>query len=299
MFVWVDRAGRNTTIDFEKRPYGLPSLSPDGRRVATGVYDGLNPKEIWVGDLDRRTMNRLVTDGSLNAAPIWTPDGSRVAFASRREASVQNIYWTLADGSGGTERLTTGEFNEVPTDWSPDGKALVFYETSPTSGYDLRTLTLGQERTVKPLVVTPFNEMGARFSPDGRYLAYLSDRTGRQEVYVQPFPGPGEPQQVSTDGGTELVWARNGRELFFKQGEKMMAVDVTLAPAFTASRPRLLFEGRYEISFLVSGMRFYDVSPDGRFLMVKSDTPTAPRQLHLVVNWFEELKRLVPAGKKQ
>ncbi len=297
-FVWVDRAGRSTTIDFDKRPYGLPSLSPDGRRVATGVYDGLNPKEIWVGDLDRGTMNRLVTDGSLNAAPIWTPDGSRVAFASRRAATVQNIYWALADGSGVTERLTTGEFNEVPTDWSPDGKTLAFYETNPTSGYDLRTLALDRERTVKPLVVTPFNEMGARFSPDGRYLAYLSDRTGRQEVYVQPFPGPGEPRQVSTDGGTELVWARNGRELFFKQGEKMMVVDVTLAPAFTASRPRLLFEGRYEISFLVSGMRFYDVSPDGqRFLMVKSDTPTAPRQLHLVVNWFEELKRLVPARK--
>ena len=296
-FVWVDRAGRATALDFDKRTYGLPSLSPDGRRVATGVYDGLNPKEIWVGDLDRGTMNRLVTDGSLNAAPIWTPDGSRVAFASRREATVQNIYWTLADGSGVTERLTTGEFNEVPTDWSPDGKTLAFYETNPTSGYDLRTLALDRERTVKPLVATPFNEMGARFSLDGRYLAFLSDRTGRQEVYVQPFPGPGEPRQVSTDGGTEPVWARNGRELFFKQGEKMMVVDVTLAPTFTASRPRLLFEGRYEVSFLVSGMRFYDVSPDGRFLMVKSDTPTTPRQLHLVVNWFEELKRLVPARR--
>jgi serine/threonine protein kinase/Tol biopolymer transport system component len=298
-FVWVDRAGRPTGIDFDKRPYGLPSLSPDGRRVATVVNDGLNPKEIWVGDLERGTMNRLVTDGSLNAAPIWTPDGSRVAFASRRDTTVQNIYLERADGSGVTERLTTGEFNEVPTDWSPDGKTLVFYETSPTSGYDLFSLTLDRERTPKPLVVTPFNEMGARFSPDGRYLAYLSDRTGRQEVYVQAFPGPGEPRQVSTDGGTEPVWARNGRELFYKQGEKMMVVDVTLASAFTASRPRPLFEGRYEVSFLVSGMRFYDVSPDGRFLMVKSDTPTAPRQLHLVVNWFEELKRLVPAGKKQ
>jgi eukaryotic-like serine/threonine-protein kinase len=152
---------------------------------------------------------------------------------------------------------------------------------------------------VTPFLATAFNESAARFSPDGRYLAYLSDRTGRQELYVQPFPGPGEPRQVSTDGGTEPVWARNGRELFFKQGEKMMVVDVTLAPAFVASRPRLLFEGRYEVSFLVSGMRFYDVSPDGqRFLMVKSDTPTTPRQLHLVVNWFEELKRLVPSGRR-
>ena len=115
---------------------------------------------------------------------------------------------------------------------------------------------------------------------------------------MQPFPGPGDAVQVSTGGGTEPVWARSGRELFFRQGEKMMVVDVTLAPTFVASRPRLLFEGRYEVSFLVTGQRFFDVSPDGqRFLMVKSDTPTAPRQLHLVVNWFEELKRLVPAGK--
>ena len=165
-------------------------------------------------------------------------------------------------------------------------------------GYDLWSLTLDRERTVKPLLVTPFNELAARFSPDGRYMAYLSDRSGRQEVYVQPFPGPGDTVQVSTGGGTEPVWARSGRELFFRQGEKMMAVDVTLVPAFSASRPRLLFEGRYEVSLLVSGMRFYDVSPDGqRFLMVKSDTPTAPRQLHLVVNWFEELKRLLPARK--
>ena len=202
-----------------------------------------------------------------------------------------------SDG-GAVERLTTSDFNQVPQDWNLDGKTLVFYESNPTGGYDIRTLSLDRERTVAPLVVTPFNEVSALFSPDGRSLAYVSDRSGRQEVYVQPFPGPGEPRQVSTDGGTEPVWARNGRELFFRQGEKMMAVDVALTPGFTASRPRLLFEGRYEVSFLVTGQRFYDVSPDGqRFLMVKSDTPTAPRQLHLVVNWFEELKRLVPARK--
>lgn len=262
------------------------------------MYDGLNPKELWVGDLESLTMNRVTADGALNAAPAWSPDGSRVAFASRRNTAVQNIYWMRPDGSG-IERLTTGEFNEVPQDWSPDGKTLIYYETNSTTGYDLWTLTFDRERTVEPLLVTPFNELSARVSPDGRHLAYLSDRSGRQEVYVQPFPGPGEPRQVSTDGGTEPVWARSGRELFYRQGEKMMVVDVSLSSVVTAARPRLLFEGRYERSFLVSGLRFYDVSPDGqRFLMVKSDTPTAPRQLHLVVNWFEELKRLVPSGRK-
>jgi eukaryotic-like serine/threonine-protein kinase len=298
-FVWVDRAGRATTLDFGKRPYGQPNLSRDGRRFATNVYDGLNPKEIWVGDLDRGTMNRLVGDGALNAGPVWTPDGSRLAFASRRDGGARNnIYWVRSEG-GAVERLTTSEFNQVPQDWTVDGKTLAFYETNPASGYDIKTLSFDRERTVKPLVATPFNEVSARFSPDGRYLAYQSDRSGRPEVYVQPFPGPGEPSQVSTDGGTEPVWAHNGRELFFRQGEKVMAAQVDFAPAFAASRPRLLFEGRYEVSFLVSGQRFYDVSPDGqRFLMVKSDTPTTPRQLHLVVNWFEELKRLVPSGRR-
>lgn len=135
----------------------------------------------------------------------------------------------------------------------------------------------------------------AQFSPDGRSLAYISDRTGRFEVYVQSFPDAGEVRQISNDGGTEPVWAPSGRELFFRHGEKMMVVDVTAAPAFSTSRPRVLFEVRYEVSCLVPGMRFYDVSPDGqRFLMVKGDTQAAPRQLRLVVNWFEELKAKVP-----
>jgi serine/threonine-protein kinase len=293
--VWVDRTGRATATEFEHRTYGLPGLSPDGRRVATGVYEGLNPKEVWVGDLERGTISRLASDGPLNAGPIWTPDGSRITFASRQESAVQNLYWMRADGSGPIERLTTSDLNQVPLDWSPDGKTLVYYETVSASATDLWTLTLDGDRTPKRLLATPFSELSARFSPDGRYLAYISDRSGRLEVYVQPFPGPGEVRQISIDGGTEPVWARNGRELFFRQGEKMMVVDVATSPAFSASRPRVLFEGRYEVSFLVPGARFYDVSPDGqRFLMVKSEATDAPRQLHLIVNWFEELKRLVP-----
>ena len=215
-------------------------------------------------------------------------------FSSTRDQPRQNLYWTAADGSGTAERLTTSDFSQVTQDWSPDGTTLVFYERRPSTGIDLWALTLDAARTTRPLLATPADEHAARFSPDGRYLAYISDRSGRFEVYVQPFPGPGEVRQLSTDGGTEPVWARHGRELFFRQGERMMVLDITTAPAFSASRPRVLFAGRFETGFLVPGARYYDVSADNkRFLMLRSEALAAPRQLRLVVNWFEELKRLV------
>ena len=293
--VWVDRAGRNTPLDFPRRTYGTPAISPDGRHVVMNVYEGLLPVEIWSGDLERGTLSRLVSGGRSNSAPIWTPDGSRVTFQSTRDGQRQNLYWVRADGSGAIERLTTSDYPQVPTDWTPDGKTLVFYHVDPPTGYDILTVDLAHGHVVKPLIVTPFNEHTSKLSPNGRFIAFISNRTGRFEVYVQPFPGPGDVRQLSTNGGTEPVWSRDGHELFFRQGDKMMVADVSITADFSAARPRPLFEGRYEVSFVVPGARFYDVSPDGqRFLMLKSDAATAPRQLHLIVNWFEELKRLVP-----
>ena len=294
-FVWVDRTGRSTPVDLEQRTYGPMTMSPDGRRLTTHIYEGVNPKEIWTGDLQRGTLSRIASDGAINSSPIWTPDGRRITFSSTRDQPRQNLYWAAADGSGTAERLTTSDFSQVTQDWSPDGTTLVFYERRPATGIDLWALTLDAARTTRPLLATPADEHAARFSPDGRYLAYSSDRSGRLEVYAQPFPGPGEVRQLSTDGGTEPVWARHGRELFFRQGERMMVVDVSTAPTFSASRPRVLFVGRFEMGFLVPGARYYDVSADSqRFLMLRSEDLAAPRQLRLVVNWFEELKRLVP-----
>ncbi len=133
------------------------------------------------------------------------------------------------------------------------------------------------------------------FSPDGRWLAYhsyASDRFTAPDVYVQPFPGPGEKRQISTGGGAEPVWNSNGRELFYRNGDKMMAVEITTEPTFTAGTPRLLFEGRYERD--VANRTYYDVSPDGqRFLMVEA-AETGTAQINVVLNWFEELKQKVP-----
>ena len=209
-----------------------------------------------------------------------------------------NLFWQLSDGTGGLERLTNSEYLNFPMSWSPDGQVLAFVEVTPTTGYDLWMLDL-RDRKAQPFLRTLFNESVPMFSPDGRWIAYVSNESGRWEVYVQPYPSSGGKWQISTEGGTEPVWNRNGRELFFRNGDKIMAVDITRQPSFAASKPRVLFEGRYVPP--PGTTPNYDVSPDGqRFLMVKPNeaTESAPTQIIVVLNWFEELKRRVPAGKQ-
>jgi Tol biopolymer transport system component len=270
-------------------------------------------QQIWLYDLSRDALTRLTFEGHANSNPVWTPDGKRVTFQSTKEGPT-NIFWQLADGSGGLERLTTSEYLNAPTSWSPDGNLLAFHEINPTTQRDIWVLRMadpspgsgqalsvgsGQVRKPQPFLRTPFNEADAQFSPDGRWLAYESDQSGRQEIYVQPFPGPGGKWQVSTDGGSEPVWNRNGRELFYRSGDKMMEVDIATQPGFTAGTPRMLFEKQYEKAPIP--VSAYDVSPDGqRFLMVKSSeqAQAAPTQINVVLNWFEELKQKVPTGKQ-
>ena len=188
-------------------------------------------------------MTRFTFEGTPNSYPVWTPDGKRIAFKSTKEGP-ENIFWQLADGSGGLERLTTSEYLQAPNSWSPDGQLLAFVEIDPATGYGHWVLRMS-DRKAQPFLRTPFNEGAPRFSPDGRWLAYVSDESGRYEVYVQPYPGPGGKWQISTDGGTEPAWNRNGRELFYRSGDKMMAVDIATQPSFAAGKPRMLFEGPY------------------------------------------------------
>jgi Tol biopolymer transport system component len=292
--VWVTRNGTEQPLAALPRSYLGPRLSPDGRRIAVAIQE--QETQIWQYDLSRDTLTRLTFEGNNNLVPAWTPDGKRIAFISNKEGP-QNLFWRLADGSGGLERLTTSENTNVPHSWSPDGQLLAYVEVNPTTGYDIWVLRMS-DRKAQPFLRTPFNESVPRFSPDGRWLAYISNESGRAEIYVQPYPGPGGKWQISTEGGTEPVWNRNGRELFYRSGDKMMAVDITAQPSFSAGKPRLLFEGRYEQAPITSPN--YDVSSDGqRFLMLKptEQEQAAPTQINVVLNWFEELKRRVPAGK--
>jgi dipeptidyl aminopeptidase/acylaminoacyl peptidase len=202
-----------------------------------------------------------------------------------------------ADGSSKAERLITSEYRQIPNSWSHDGQFLAFHQNDPATASDIWVLRLS-DRQAQPFLRTPTGESAARFSPDGRWLAYTSSESGRSEIYVQPYPGPGGKWQISTDGGTEPVWNSNGRELFFRQRNQMMAVDISTQPAFSAGKPQMLFDGPYMLS--AATLPNYDVSRDGqRFLMVKeSQQDQPPTQINVVLNWFEELKRLAPTGPR-
>jgi serine/threonine-protein kinase len=293
--VWVSRNGAERPLAAPANAYLNPRISPDGQRVAVGITS--EESQVWQYDLSRETLTRVTFEGTVNGYPAWTPDSKRIAFISNKNGPM-NIFWQLADGSGGLEQLTTGDEAKTPNSWSPDGKLLAFNQVTPNSGLNVWVIRMS-DRKAQPFLQAPFNESAPRFSPDGHWLAYVSDESGRYETYVKPYPGPGGKWQISTEGGTEPAWNSNGRELFYRSGDKMMAVDIAAQPSFTAGKPRMLFEGHYQTTPVTYPN--YDVSPDGqRFLMLKpiEQAQAAPTQINVVLNWFEELKRRVPTGTK-
>ena len=296
--VWVSRNGAEQPLTAPARVYDQPRLSPDGRRIAVDITDS-GGTQVGLYDLARDTLARFTFEGNGNGLPTWTPDGRRIAFQSNKEAGV-HIFWQLADGSGGLERLTNGAY-DVPFSWSPDGKLLAFVDFNTRSGGgsgdEISVLSAGERQAQAFLHVPGFLD-APQFSPDGHWLAYVSTESGHSEIYVQPYPGPGGKWLISTEGGNEPQWNHNGKELFYRNGGKMMAVDISTQPGFTPGKPHQLFEGRYLMSS--AGRANYDVSPDGkRFLMLKpvEQEQAAPTQINVVLNWTEELKRLVPIGK--
>ncbi|MDA2925063.1 hypothetical protein MYX65_10525, partial [Acidobacteria bacterium AH-259-L09] len=299
--VWVDRVRRVEPIVEKPLLFPrYPRLSPDGRRLALTTGPG-DAGDLWVYDLAGRPPYPLAFEGH-NDRAVWTPDSKRVAFGSTR-AGPGNLFWIPADGSTlDPESLLTSPNRQLPRCWSPDGRELIFLQTSP-DGNDIMALPIEGEREPRLVLRTEYpvtpNEggAGAALSPDGRWLAYVSGVTGGPEIWVRPYPGPGAPSRISPNGGLEPVWGPKGREIFYLEGDKMMAVKIETDPEFRFEPPEVLFEE----SYLNTNRPSYDVGPDGRFLMIQrveqTEEASAPTQLIIVQNWFEELKRLVPTAK--
>ena len=295
--VWVDREGREEPLGVEPRGYIYPRISPDGTKVALDVRDQEN--DIWIWEFSRQTLTRLTFAPEYDGDPVWTPDGQQVVFSSGRggEASY-NIFLKAADGTGAVEALTDSSVDHWPHAFSPDGTHLVFSEGARGGDRDLAMLSMKDGREAVRLLATEFRESNAEISPDGRWLAYQSDASGQNEIYVRPFPGVDEGRwQISTGGGSYPLWGPDGRELFYRDGaSNVVAVPLRQGPSFQPGTPELVIEGGYYQSIFG---RSYDISPDGeRFLMIKStggaDDATAQGRINIIFNWFEELNQRVP-----
>ena len=263
----------------------------------TQLIDTSNLGKYLVEVVDLATHRVLYTRGFAGIFGEWetTGEAGRGIWRSTREGAF-GWYWNPAGGTGSAEPLTTGPNLKNADSWSADGKLLAFSELSTTAGMDLLLLSMEGERAVRPLLRTPFNEWLAEISPDGRWMAYGSNEDGQPQVYVRPFPDVEQwKEQISTEGGDFPVWSPDGRELFYLSGQTMMVVSVDGATPFTAGTPEPLFSRQY---FTDQASRNYDVTRDGRFLMVKESEEGAetPPQTEIIVveNWFEELKRLAP-----
>ncbi len=299
---WVDRHGQETPLAAPARAYASAAISPDGTRVALDIRD--QDRDLWIWDVAREMLTRFTFDPAEEDYAVWTPDGARIIFSSMRtESGASNLYWKSADGTGTAVRLTESPNEQYPTAMSPDGASVAIMAFGPSIlGQDIGLLALADSTTVESLVATEFWELNGAIAPDGRWIAYESNVSGQYEVYVRPFPNVNDGLwQISNAVGHKPKWRPDGRELFFVTGDPqrltMMRVAVQLDPTFTASAPEVLFEGPYPHT---AAGPTYDVAPDGqRFLMIKEDTTDAAArdEIHVVLNWFEELKARVPTGQ--
>jgi serine/threonine-protein kinase len=314
--VLMSRSGEPRSFVEDRGDFRYLELSPDGTKLAvTDFADRSDSKDIWIYDVERGTRTRLKGGGFTNLMARWTPDGGWITYACNKVGPM-NMFWKPADGSGEAQQLLLDGDSQFPESWSPDGRTLAFTQLSPEMGGDIYMLSvdappslpdsgapaagvpLYDSTAVSPFVVTPYYERSPRFSPDGKWVAYSSDESGQYEIYVRPFPGPGGVSVVSTEGGRAPVWSRNGSELFFVNGDRMVSVEIDTQPELRVGRPETLFVGGFDAN--PAEVQNYDVSLDGRgFIMVEAVAEKAPDRIIVVINWLRELNQLTSPPEGQ
>jgi serine/threonine-protein kinase len=288
----VDRQGReDLLVSAPGHSYRQPTLSPDGRRLALSHFSrgGI---DLRLFDLERRTLS--VITPRFGAWPVWTPDGRRVAFVGQNLGQ-WNVHSAAADGRGEVAPVMSPlEVRQCPTSYSPEG--VLVFERGPIGARDIWLFDPQSDPSTRPFLATEANERGARFSPDGVWIAFTSDQSGREEVYVARASGEGDIIPISNDGGREPLWAHDLEELFYRNGTQMMSVPISIGDELEPGSPAILFEGEYSYGYLDWSFN-YDVSPDGRyFYMVKESEELEPR-LQAVTNWTRELEGLISMGR--
>jgi serine/threonine protein kinase len=276
----VGRKGQEQKLEIPPRDYVDPVISPDGKRIAC-LFRSVAGQQLVIMDRDSGLFTTLVSSG-LNAAPAWMADGKSLIFDSV-DTHQRAIYQIAADGSSARQVLHTTTLNSHVTSVAGEYAAVVV--NSPATGTDLWLLSLRNPEDMRPFKNTAAAERQGSLSPDGHWMAYVSNESGRPEIYVEPVPGPGGRRQISSDGGEEPRWVRNGREITYRNGSKMMSVPVQIQPAFQTGRPIELFDSKFDRGFGVAG---YDVTPDGQtFLMTRPEHP-APAEIRVVIGWPAE-----------
>ncbi len=295
--VWVDRQGHEEPLPAKPRSYVYPRLSPDGTKIAVNSRD--EEKDIWVFDLARATLTRLTFGTAYEYHPVWTPDNRYLFFSSSQydPPSPADLLQKAADGTGPAEAMTRPLEGGYPLSLTPDGASLIFRRFFPTKGLFL--LPLKPKGEPRALIADPgFTELSGEISPDGRWIAYDSDESGRREIYVRPFPAVDRGRWlISSEGGSDALWSRSGRELFFlTAASQMVAVPVPAGPGFTYGKPKSLFDAT---AYNQSSSRPFDISVDGtRFLMVKNPAngnAVARPSIVVVSHWLEEVRARMPA----
>ena len=297
---WVDAKGTMEVLEAPARDFfARLQLSPDGERIVVVIIEG-GFRHIWVYDIKRRALTRLTFGESDNSGPTWSPDGRRIAFWRFKDGSAA-IVAKSADGSGGEETLLPLQGPGSPGfAWSPDGKFLTYGQTGRGGKLETWVLPLEGERKPEPLLANnQFDQFNAAFSPDGKYVAYVSNESGRYEVYVTPFGQGSGKWLISTGGGSLPVWARSGKHLFYRESGNIMGVDVTTQPVFSASTPRVTVPAAVTAP-LSNGLDNFDVTPDGQRFLVHQQSVEAGQslQINVILNWSEQLGRLAPANKQ-